>query len=143
MMVQFGFYDHARSRRSRAITAIVDLPKPLPTGHSLFNPAPPVAQLLPVALFAPVTGSSKSLKPVGHLPHLPRVHGVLYGGDLCAFMKVILPMTWNNQETHRRSLLLPGGSRFTNYGQRSRFWPEERQKHGRQPRRKQKVPSAV
>jgi len=45
MMVQFGFSDHARSRRSRAI---VDLPKPLPTGHSLFNPAPPVAQLLPV-----------------------------------------------------------------------------------------------
>jgi len=46
MMVQFGFSDHARSRRSRAITAIVDLPKPLPAGHSLFNPAPPVAQLL-------------------------------------------------------------------------------------------------
>jgi len=39
MMVQFGFSDHARPRRSRAITAILDLPKPLPTGHSLFNPA--------------------------------------------------------------------------------------------------------
>src|SRR5579864_4522206 len=73
MMVRFGFSDHARSRRSRAITAIVDLPKPLPTGHSLFNPAPPVAQLLPVVFVRACHRSSKSLKPVVCLLHLPKM----------------------------------------------------------------------
>src|SRR5262249_38519307 len=61
------FQDHARSRRSRAITAIVrSRPKALAGSHRSFNPVQPVAWLFPViftilllALVAPAKQKNK------------------------------------------------------------------------------------